>query len=287
MSEIGDLKPTSRTRVIDLVSEAGHDVSDWSNFERGPRYAAVNPRYCYEWCFSQDGKATILNMWYANVREHQGKVVIQANIRASIEAYGKRAKNVWRMRARRLDDAIRIAAHEEAVVRVIVNDGRMRSPNDPKARASSVSNRLLDTVPWFVAHYDTKTGEFTLERGPWAHSTVDQFDVNSEETTLKPFRELSVKVKDRDPYVREAVKERAGGRCELCNRLGFTRPDGSIYLETHHVVPLADGGPDVISNVVALCANHHREAHHGARAEPIRALLLGYLSKVGRGLTRR
>jgi hypothetical protein len=37
MSEIGDPKPTSRPGVIELVREAGHDVSDWGDFESGPR----------------------------------------------------------------------------------------------------------------------------------------------------------------------------------------------------------------------------------------------------------
>ncbi len=40
-------------------------------------------------------------------------------------------------------------------------------------------------------------------------------------------------------------------------------PNGSIYLETHHVTSLAEGGSDSESNVVALYPNHHREAHFG------------------------
>ena len=39
-----------------------------------------------------------------------------------------------------------------------------------------------------------------------------------------------------------------------------------MYLETHHVIPLANDGADSIDNVIALCANCHREGHHGARA---------------------
>ncbi|MGH8672363.1 MAG: HNH endonuclease, partial [Burkholderiales bacterium] len=33
----------------------------------------------------------------------------------------------------------------------------------------------------------------------------------------------------------------------------------------HHVAALSEGGADTDDNVVALCPNHHREAHHGAR----------------------
>jgi hypothetical protein len=41
MSVLDDLKPISKLRVIDLVREAGVDVSDWSNLRGGKKKAAV------------------------------------------------------------------------------------------------------------------------------------------------------------------------------------------------------------------------------------------------------
>lgn len=38
---------------------------------------------------------------------------------------------------------------------------------------------------------------------------------------------------------------------------------GEPYLEVHHVLRLADDGPDDIFHVAAVCPNCHREAHHG------------------------
>jgi 5-methylcytosine-specific restriction protein A len=72
-------------------------------------------------------------------------------------------------------------------------------------------------------------------------------------------------VYERLRWVRDIALKRAGGRCELpsCLAHGFRKGDGSIYLETHHVIPLSAGGSDSPSNVVALCPNHHREAHYG------------------------
>ena len=67
----------------------------------------------------------------------------------------------------------------------------------------------------------------------------------------------------RDPRVREYVIQQAHGRCEYCRALGFALPNGSSYLEAHHILGLAALGPDTVANVVALCANHHREAHYG------------------------
>ena len=38
----------------------------------------------------------------------------------------------------------------------------------------------------------------------------------------------------------------------------FETKDGP-YLECHHVITIAEGGPDVIYNTVALCPNCHRK----------------------------
>lgn len=65
----------------------------------------------------------------------------------------------------------------------------------------------------------------------------------------------------RDPRVRAAVLSRAGGRCEYCGEEGFLKEDGSRYLETHHVIALANDGEDRLTNVIALCPNDHRKAH--------------------------
>jgi 5-methylcytosine-specific restriction protein A len=69
----------------------------------------------------------------------------------------------------------------------------------------------------------------------------------------------------RDPAVRAYVIRRAQGRCEHCGMEGFLMMDGKRYLEAHHIISLADQGPDTVQNVIALCPEHHREAHYGAR----------------------
>lgn len=81
----------------------------------------------------------------------------------------------------------------------------------------------------------------------------------------------------RSAAVRQAVLRRANGSCECCGNKGFVRPDGTRYLETHHVIALADEGEDAVSNVVAVCPNCHREAHEGADASKIESKLLEHL----------
>ena len=78
----------------------------------------------------------------------------------------------------------------------------------------------------------------------------------------------------RDRHLRNIALLRANGRCMLCKEQGFAMPGGGFYLETHHIVPLSEGGPDDSTNLVALCANHHREAHFGRSRLPMRQRLL-------------
>lgn len=66
----------------------------------------------------------------------------------------------------------------------------------------------------------------------------------------------------RDALVVEFAKRRAAGVCELCeNPAPFQDKQGIPYLEVHHIVWLANDGPDTIDNVAALCPNCHRRMH--------------------------
>jgi hypothetical protein len=78
----------------------------------------------------------------------------------------------------------------------------------------------------------------------------------------------------RDLRVRAAVLQRAAGRCEYCGALGFKCSDGSRYLECHHILALADEGADRMTNVIAICASDHREAHFGERMADIEAEMI-------------
>lgn len=73
----------------------------------------------------------------------------------------------------------------------------------------------------------------------------------------------------RDQNVIAYVLQAADDICEHCGELGpfFSHRTGGLYLEVHHVVHLADGGPDTVENCVALCPNCHRRAHHSSNAE--------------------
>ena len=95
-------------------------------------------------------------------------------------------------------------------------------------------------------------------------------------TIVSPYRE-------RNQYVAQYTKDRAKGICDLCGeKAPFIDKDGEPYLESHHVITLADGGPDKIYNTVAICPNCHRKIHNLEDKKDINKLqevILEYLLK--------
>ena len=120
----------------------------------------------------------------------------------------------------------------------------------------------------------------------------DLLDIRAKELLSKPNRKpakgnqspstrvIETTQYERDPTVKADVLERASGVCELCKKKApFTKDDGTLFLEVHHVIPLAEKGPDTVNNAVALCPNCHREAHLGQNRDRIRQDLQNLIFK--------
>jgi 5-methylcytosine-specific restriction enzyme A len=85
---------------------------------------------------------------------------------------------------------------------------------------------------------------------------------------------------ERNAAVAELVKRLANGTCDLCLAPAPFVVDGVPYLECHHVMHLAKGGPDTIENTVALCPNCHRRMHALDRAADRKRLISRMQSRV-------
>lgn len=85
----------------------------------------------------------------------------------------------------------------------------------------------------------------------------------------------------RDPKVRDAVLLLARGHCERCGQQGFLTITGDRYLETHHVVGVAERGPDTTDNVVAVCPTCHRQAHFAADRVQVERELMAAIRRRG------
>jgi 5-methylcytosine-specific restriction protein A len=262
------IKPTDRLRVIDLVEEAGHDVSDWANFAGVD--PSTNPRYCYEWCFSQPGRADVVCIWFENVSTQNDRLTTTLRLTPDTLVGPRKA------RIQRLRTCLEAAHARQAPLRVILLTG-LQNPRDSEKQ--SVQFRRLDPIPWHIHGATSGAGVFELRRGPSMSALSDQFDLAIADGGSKR-RMVTGEVHIRSAAVRREVLLRAGGRCEFCDALGFVTVTGELFLETHHVVPLSEDGADGAHNVIALCPNHHREAHHGNRFQTLRRQMLEYLELV-------
>ncbi|WP_439567191.1 HNH endonuclease [Sphingopyxis sp.] len=283
MVELASLKPQKSCNVFDLAEQAGFDVGDWIASSTDKRGHKANPKYCYEWSFTEPGKVVIFNLWYQNMLHENGLIKQRGNFRADAASHrGPNGKTQWRTRATRLDNALQAALIGNLPIRVIVVDGKQRDKTDPNksTEASKVRKRELDPEPWTLTAYDMATGKFELTRGILDQEFVDQFDMDQLAKSGPKKIETSSSAYYRDPKVRKAVLRRANGMCELCGAKGFEMAGGAVYLETHHVIPLADRGDDDVFNVAALCPNDHRRAHYAQRKDDIQQELLALLRQL-------
>lgn len=94
-------------------------------------------------------------------------------------------------------------------------------------------------------------------------------------------REVKTVYRERNQFIAEHTKDRANGICDLCGEEApFKDKCGKPYLESHHVITLANDGPDAIYNTVAICPNCHRKVHVLNNREDIKKLemvILKYL----------
>ncbi len=82
------------------------------------------------------------------------------------------------------------------------------------------------------------------------------------ESEIVSTKEVKTVYRERNQYISEYTKERANGICDLCGKdAPFKDKNGRPYLESHHVITLAENGPDAIYNTVAICPNCHKKIH--------------------------
>ncbi len=250
------LKPKEKFRVMDLVKSAGIDVIDWANFKGGFDKAASNPKYCYEWSYEDRKKdLIILNLWYDGLMIEKNIIFQKLNLRETAENV---VNGTQKRRAIKMDFSLQHAARLALDVRVIICAGRRRKDSNTSSKAEK---RFLDTETWYIDSYDSDSGECKLNRGVRSIAYIDQFSIVDTSEGVAKKKESKISAYERSPKVRSGALSRASGKCEWCGEAGFKTKSGSIYLETHHIQPLSEGGEDNEQNVIALCPNHHREAH--------------------------
>lgn len=261
--------------MIDLVSEAGLDVGDWGNFKGGAKKAAANPKYCYEWCFTQ-GEAFLFNFWFDNMDIEDNKIVQRINFRHIINNdSGPRVG-----RAKHFEEVAADAFGRGISVRAVILDRKV-----PKV--GRTDRRLLDPDYWNVASYDSKDGWIKFVRGTAYTPSNSSLDLELEAFPEGELRWLFVKHRSRENRLREkklaTSKKENGGRliCEVpgCG-FDFHSKYGDIgegYAHVHHKIPLGSAGDDgvitKISDLAVVCANCHAMIHRGGECRSLDELI--------------
>jgi 5-methylcytosine-specific restriction protein A len=221
----------------------------------------------------------VLNYWYEKQIMPEGEnIIIHQRLPATSERVSARAKSIL--------DAIKLAYKKNLKIRIIVLDGEMA------IKRSKVHKRSLDLLPWSVKTYNEKTGECVLMRDMHTangsrienESAIDDLS-DVPEGSAVPDRAKKVVTQviiKRDNKVRAYVLKRANGKCEYCNDQGFLMENGRFYLEAHHIIALSGSGCDMVDNVIALCPNHHRQAHFGKDPESLESKFSKILKELNR-----
>ncbi len=292
MTTLEDLRPKGTPRVYDLLKEAGIDVTDWGvTKDRGVvKNPAANRAKSGKWSFVDHQKGiAALCVWFDDLVQENPSGPIYC--KPAPGAYATRINNnkvtftTRQARDHALHEAesmfanIAEANKNQWPIRLIIGDGPRRDTDNPDTGPSKVKFRLLDNEAWSIKSFDLPSGDAILVRGA-IPKFVDQHALRQPAAPQK--RDVTGTAWNRDPAVRSEALKRAAGQCEYCEIRGFEMADGRIYLETHHVIPLSEGGPDHITNVAAICPNHHREAHHGKQRDSIRDKLLTKLKAAKR-----
>ena len=71
----------------------------------------------------------------------------------------------------------------------------------------------------------------------------------------------------RDNALSRFLKYLYQSQCQICN-FSFPLPKGGVYVECHHIRPLGNPhqGPDIETNMLVLCPNHHAMMDYGTIA---------------------
>ncbi|MET9136723.1 HNH endonuclease signature motif containing protein [Streptomyces parvulus] len=141
---------------------------------------------------------------------------------------------------------------------------------------------------------DTDKGELHDDTGDYGPSDLGLVAPSGEESDEDAYRRLAQKAEAnaerrdqmkkptladkyvRDPSARAAVIRRCRGTCESPQCAGHPTElttAGLPILQVDHVKDLAKEGPDVPSNMIALCPNCHALKTYGANKEKLRRLL--------------
>lgn len=153
---------------------------------------------------------------------------------------------------------------------------------DLRRRAPGISKFVLDgfqarSFPISSEDFHAIAALLNLDERDVDQRVVPKDDLDGDVSELeKRYLHAAPEVKERTSRyiergtVGETVKKANEYKCQICDALGknprgFTKTNGVHYVEAHHVMPVSSLqiGSLGASNIMTVCANHHRQLHYG------------------------
>ncbi|RIV37675.1 HNH endonuclease signature motif containing protein [Burkholderia pseudomallei] len=266
MTTLADLKPVTKQLVRDIAEKVGVPMTTQ-----------------YDWCFKGDGGPYLVNIWHDGMDEDGDEIFFIDTASDWAQDNIDTATPVQLNRADAVSALMVEAYYRKKPIYVAILDGVRRKKG--LRETSEAHQRELDPVLWYP-HHRNEERRIVVIRGKPQPAEFDAYAEDQEyekQHKAPPAPAVPAKkviapataIYERDSAVVRAAKLRAAdGSCELCGKRGFVTASGAYYLEAHHVIPLNCGGADDERNVVAICADDHRQAHFGEDRHELRDTMI-------------
>ncbi len=223
----------NRIRIYDLLKNAGMVLKDWPH--------ANDPSRNQRWAWLERDIA-VVNVWTHKISPPKAELDSYSTFYI---ARGQGSKGD------KMDEIYQEIIRRNLRVHVLLKE-------------KSTGKRALDTKLW-SATYDSKSGTLYLVRGEENQFEDQHGNVNFPKKTGDSISA------SRNWNLRLQALKRSSGRCEYCNKPGFRTAKGAIFAEVHHITPLKEKGSDSLENLIVLCPDDHRKAHHSTDIEKMKA----------------
>jgi 5-methylcytosine-specific restriction protein A len=105
------------------------------------------------------------------------------------------------------------------------------------------------------------------EFGVGGTKSIDEIisDLDARYSAAPNYRSVITKAITRPTALKSAIIQRDSTKCKICGTEGFIKRNGEKYCEVHHMIEVNRQAPKTLQswNVLILCANCHRQMHHG------------------------
>lgn len=260
------LRPSAKRTVMELVEEAGINVDDWRYVNGQPyRTPASNPNYCYDWSFGSPQQGYVLSVWHRSLAERKGRIVYECDsgthtrklrqelARSGLTETQRRSVLKRVRRSEAFEAAVKDSFYSGRPLKLILNLGNIQEAEEIADAKASVSERELDTEPWFVHSWADGDGLIVRGEPPQTLAAGPSEDDGPPESPGEDdtWREGQIRVRQGQAGFRAKLLDAYGRRCAV------TRTILEPLLEAAHIVPHAEKTDYRETNGLLLRADIH------------------------------